>query len=91
MAVEKNGVGLADYFPWYAWVAIGGLLALAGLALFVPPATSDVIGLTPIQHVAAVAGVELFAALGVTGILLRYRTEPADHPDTDADDWRYDP
>jgi hypothetical protein len=82
-------VGLADYFPWYAWVAIGGLVGTAGLALFVPPTVGAVIGLTPVQHVAAVAGIELIAALGVTGILLRYRTDPSERPETD--EWRYDP
>ena len=86
-------MGLASYFPWYAWAALGGIVVVAGLALFVPPTTGAVVGLTPIQHVAVVAGVELLAALGVTGILLHYRSEPTDPAeiDGDAEDWRYEP
>lgn len=85
-------VGLADYFPWYAWAAVLTLVAVAAVGLFVPPSASASLGLSTVQHIAVVAGVELFAAVGIAATVLYYRQPPEAESEAESgEQWRFDP
>jgi hypothetical protein len=81
--------GLREFLPAHAWAAVLGLAAVAMLAFFIPPSVGAAVGLTGTGFLAAVAAVELLAALGMAVVFIRYRADGGwEEDDTE---WRYDP
>ncbi len=79
--------GLVDRFPTRVWVLLVGLVAVAGLAFFVPPSVVQSLGLSNGQYILVVAVTELIAAFGVAAVFIYYRT-PVE--DTEESEWRFD-
>ncbi|WP_302082823.1 hypothetical protein [Salinibaculum rarum] len=77
---------LADYFPWYAWVAVLSLGAVAVVPFFFSPERGMAVGLSLVEYLAVVAVVEFAAAAGIGALVVHYR-------DTDREEreWRFEP
>jgi len=80
--------GLIDRFPTRVWALLLCLVAVAGLAFFLPPSVAQSLGFSNGQYVLVVAVTELAAAFGVAAVFIYYRT-PVE--DTEESEWRFDP
>ena len=81
---------LAEYFPWYAWLTVLTLAAVAAVPFFLSPTLRTGVGLSLLEYLAVLAIVEFGAAAGIGALVVHYRK--SDERDAGGDDeWRFDP
>lgn len=81
---------LAEYFPWYAWLAALVLAAVAAVPFFISPTLRAAAGLSLFEYLVVLAAVEFVAAAGIGALVVHYRERSEPEPDGD-DEWRFDP
>jgi len=84
-------VGLADYFPWYAWVAMVCCGVVAVVPFFVPPSVGTSLGLSLTEYLAVLAAVEFGAAVGIASLVVYYRDTGEGETEADDSEWRFEP
>jgi hypothetical protein len=81
---------LAEYFPWYAWLTVLTLAAVAAVPFFLSTTLRAGIGLSLLEYLAVLAVVEFGAAAGIGALVVYYRNNGERDADDD-DEWRFDP
>jgi hypothetical protein len=80
---------LSEYFPWYVWLTVFVLAAVAAAPFFLSPTLRTGLGLSPVEYLVVIAAIEFAAAAGIGALVVRYRN--ADTTREETDEWRFDP
>jgi hypothetical protein len=81
---------LAEYFPWYAWLAVLTLAVVAAVPFFISPTLRAAAGFSFLQYLLVLAAIEFVAAAGIGALVVHYR-EDRDREGPKDDEWRFDP